>query len=71
MCSKVSLSSRPKQSQKYQNRYAFKLREPSKKIQKMPVRGLCPPCEQKILWRKQFGKFKLLSGPRKWYPKFD
>ncbi|OAG31975.1 hypothetical protein NEDG_00450 [Nematocida displodere] len=46
----------------HQNTYAFKHNKNSaltKKIEKIPVSNLCRRCTEKILWRKQYRKYKV------------
>ncbi|OMH85604.1 hypothetical protein AX774_g838 [Zancudomyces culisetae] len=69
--SKVSSrkSGAKKGSQKYQNAFAYTHNRKSKltkKIQEMPVDGLCARCTEQILWRKKYRKYKPLTTASKW-----
>jgi hypothetical protein len=58
-----------KKAQKHKNDYAYIHQKQSaltQKISQLPVHGLCSRCVEQILWRKQFGKYKPLSVPKKW-----
>lgn len=60
---------RRKRPQAHQNTFAFKHNKHSKLTQKIvdePLDLLCQRCSQKLQWRKQFRKYKLLTVPGKW-----
>lgn len=53
---------------KHQNAFAYSHNKSSKltkKIMALPVDGLCQQCTDKIMWRKQYRKYKPLTIPKK------
>ncbi|KAF9584798.1 hypothetical protein BGW38_005134 [Lunasporangiospora selenospora] len=57
-----------KQGQRHKNAYAFHANKNSKitkKINEMPVGGLCEKCVEVIMWRKKFRKYKPLTTMKK------
>ncbi|CAH1756770.1 418_t:CDS:2 [Entrophospora sp. SA101] len=65
---KVSLSSKKKPGQKYQNSFAFKPNKNSKKskiINSLPIDGLCKRCKDIVEWKKKYKKYKTLTVAKK------
>ena len=72
MPEKISLrkGNNKKQGQAYKNVTAFKHNKNSKttrKINALPINGLCQRCFDIVQWRKSFRKYKPLTAPKKWY----